>query len=87
MRIQGKLVTIDEVIVVPNWDTNKLTYDQMKTLSELLARNTKHEEIWREYQHKQLLDEIKEIFLETIDVENLYEKAQIIEKLVQIGKF
>lgn len=47
MGIKGKLDTLDKLIMSPNWDKNNLNYDQMKTLSELLAREAKQEEMRR----------------------------------------
>lgn len=39
--IQGKIVTFDELIMIPKWDTKNLTYDHIVTLQDLLARKTK----------------------------------------------
>jgi hypothetical protein len=69
--IKGKYDTLDEVILIPNWDTKNLTYDRIKTLQELLAKKTKQEETKRK-QQKEVLYEIKDIFLE-IFFDNLNE--------------
>ena len=56
----------------------------MKTLQDLLARKKRKEELKREQKQKHVLHEIKDIFLENFDVENLNEKAPIVPQLVQI---
>ena len=33
MGIQGKPTTLDEVVEIPNWDTNNLTLDQLKIMT------------------------------------------------------
>lgn len=62
----------------------KLTEDQIKILSDLLARKAKQVKMRRGHQHKQVLHDIKNIFLDTIFFDDLDEKAPIIDQLVKI---
>ena len=57
-----KLVTFDEVIVIPKFYPDNLTLDQMHTLQDLLERKAKHEELRRENQQRKVLHDIKDIY-------------------------
>ena len=47
-------VTLDEVIVIPPWDPNILSYKQIETLQELLKRKKRKEEMKRDQKKKQV---------------------------------
>ena len=36
--MKGKTFTLDEEIVIPNWDTSKLSVGKMRTLSDFLDK-------------------------------------------------
>lgn len=48
--MKGKPVTLDEEIVIPNWNTSKLSVEKMRTLGDLLDRKAKQEEMRKEHQ-------------------------------------
>ena len=52
---------LDEVIVLPKYDPENITFEKMQFLQEILKRKSKQEEMRREHQQKQVLHEIKDI--------------------------
>ena len=49
-RSLGKLVNLDELIVIPKFNINHLTYEKMQFFKDLLARETIQEKLRREHQ-------------------------------------
>lgn len=81
----GKQVTVGEEIIIPNWDSSNLSEEKMEILSELFSRKARQDELRREHQQRWILHDIKDIFLDTIIVDDLDEKDPIIELLLNFN--
>lgn len=81
-RLPRKPIKLDEIIVIPKFDNNNLTYKQMQILQDLLDMKSKQEKLRREHQQKQV--EIKDIFFDAYDIKDVDEKAPIMDRLVHI---
>ena len=55
--------TLDEEIVIPKYDYATITLEQINLMQEALERKKKQEIPRNEYKQKQVLHEIKDIFL------------------------
>ena len=63
------IVSLDEVIDMPKWDLTNLNFEKNVILHDILAKKKKEEKMKRE-QHKQVLHDIKDIFVDDFDVQN-----------------
>lgn len=61
-----------------------LTLEEIILLQEILAKKKKQEELRREHQQRQILHDVKDIFVGAFDIQNFYGKAPIISQLVNI---
>ena len=84
IKSHGKPLTLDEVIVIPNFDPYKLTLDQLNTLQYFLARKTNQEELRREHQQRQVLHDINDIFVGAYDIKDIDENAHVIAQFIYI---
>lgn len=79
-----KPMTLDEVIVIPKFDTDNMTLDEMRILQDVLAKKTKQEEMKRECQQRFVLHKVKDICIDAFDIQGINEKAPLIHQLVHI---
>lgn len=81
---RGKPITLDEEIIILNWDKSNLSEEKMIILGELFAMKAKEAKLRREHQKRQVLDDIKDFFLHTVVVDKLDDNAPNTEKLIKI---
>ena len=75
------IVSLDEVIDMPKWDLTNLNFEKNVILHDVLAKKKKKEKMKRE-QHKKVLHDIKDIFVNAFDIHHIDEKCLIISQLV-----
>lgn len=86
VKVSSPEVKIDEVIVIPKWDSDNLSYEKMQILQDLLKRKSKQEELRGEHQQKQVLQDIKEICIDAFEMSDVKNYDPILEQLVHIVK-
>ena len=77
-------VSLDEIIEMPQLDLKNLTLEKAILLQEFLAKRKREEEIRRENKQKQVLHDVKHIFVDAFEISNFDEGAPIIKKPVNI---
>ena len=77
-------VSLDEVIELHNFDLSIITLDQMQILFEALRRKIRQEQLKQEQKKKQVLYDIKDIFVDAFDIVDINEDKAIVEQLVHI---
>ena len=77
-------LTLDEEIVIPKYDYENITLEQINLMQEALKRKKKQEILRNEYKEKQALHEIKDIFLDDFSLQSADETKPIMEKLSEI---
>lgn len=50
--MKGKTISLDEKIMIPNWDTYNLSFEQIRALSYFLDRKAKQDEMRKEHQQR-----------------------------------
>ena len=75
---------LDEDIIIPKYDYDNITLEQINLMQEALERKKKQEILRNEYKQKQALHEIKDIFLDVASLQIPNEKNPIMEKLYNI---
>ena len=83
-EITYKDVSLDEVIELPMFDLNTITLEKMQILQEALKRKTRQEQLRKEHKERQVLYDVKDIFVEAFDIMDVNEDKPILEKLVHI---
>ena len=76
-------IDLDEEIVFPNWDQSNLFSKKIDRMGELWKKIAKREKMRVERDRRKVIEDIKDIFLDTLSIE-VNEKVSIIEKLIEI---
>ena len=61
---------MDEEIVIPKYDYENITLEQINLMQEALERKKRQEILRHEYKQKQALHEIKDIFLDAFSLQS-----------------
>ena len=77
-------LALDEDIVIPKYDYDNITLEQINLMQEALERKKKQEILRNEYKQKQALHKIKDIFLDAFSLKSPNETKPIMEKLLDI---
>ena len=75
---------MDEEIVIPKYEYDNITLEQINLMQEALERKKKKEILKNEYKQKQALHEIKDIFLDAFSLQTPNETKPIMEQLSDI---
>lgn len=75
---------LDDVIEMPQLDLENLMLEKIIFLQEILVKKKRQEELRREHQQKQVLHDVKDIFVEALDIKKIDGKAPIISHLLNI---
>ena len=70
--------TLDEEIIIPKYDYDNITLEQINLMQEALERKKKKEILRNEYKKKQELHEIKDIFLDAFILQSPNEMKPIL---------
>lgn len=73
-------MTLDEVIEAN--DPRNITLEKLQILQDPLKRKKKQEELRREHHQRQVLHEIKDVFVDAFDIHDVNEKNPIIDQLI-----
>ena len=80
-------IDLDEEIVIPNWDTSKLTLDQMQSFCEILQKKAKQQRLREERDNEfKIIEDAKNILVEAIGIEVessqpiLYQLVEAVQK-------
>lgn len=77
-------IDLDEVIEIPPYDLEKITLDDMQILQEILKKKTRQEQLKREHKKKKVLFDIRDIFVEAFNFDDINKTEPIITQLVNI---
>ena len=75
---------LDEEIVIPSYDSNSITIEKIIEMQDALNRRRRQEILKKEYEHKQALHEIKDIFMDAFILQSPNESKPIMEQLLDI---
>ena len=76
--------TLDEEIVIPKYDYDTITLEQINLMKDALERKKKQDILRNEYKKNQALHEIKDIFLDAFNLQPPNETKNILEQLLDI---
>ena len=72
-------IDLNEVIELPKFDLEKITLEKMQMLQDALKRKIRQEQLMKEHKQRQVLYDIKAIFVEAFDINDLNEDKSIVE--------
>ena len=75
---------LDEEIHIPYYDSSTLTEEKMNEIQSALDKRRRQEAMRKEYKYKQVMNEIKDIFMDAFSLQPLDETRPIIKKLSDI---
>lgn len=79
-----KDVDLDEVIPFPKFDLETIILEQMQIFQEALKRKKRKEQLKKEHKQRQVLYDIRDIFLDAFDITDVNEDKSIVKQLVHI---
>ena len=72
-------IALDENIVIPKYDYDTMTLEQIGILQQALAKKNNKEMLRREHRKKKALQDIKDTFLDALNLPNLEEIKPLLE--------
>ncbi len=75
---------LDEEIVIPSYDSKIISIDQITEVQDELNRRKRQEMLRKEYKQKEVLHEIKDIFMDAFSLQPQDETKHIMEQLSDI---